>query len=117
MVIVATDAPVNERQLKRLAKRAAIGLGRTGTSIHNGSGDIIIAFSNGYTIPHSSDTEAHSYKLLRDDHPIMNKLFQAVVDSCSCSCSFSLCKTSYKSSVPEISANSTLVLYAALTSK
>ncbi len=81
MVIVATDAPVNERQLKRLAKRAAIGLGRTGTSIHNGSGDIIIAFSNGYTIPHSSDTEAHSYKLLRDDHPIMNKLFQAVVES------------------------------------
>ena len=55
MIIVATDAPVNERQLKRLAKRAAIGLGRTGTHIHNGSGDIIIAFSNGFTIPHTSE--------------------------------------------------------------
>ena len=55
MIIVATDAPVDARQLKRLAKRASIGLGRTGSLIHNGSGDIIIAFSNAYTIPHSSE--------------------------------------------------------------
>lgn len=81
MVIVATDAPVNERQLKRFAKRAAIGLGRTGTSIHNGSGDIIIAFSNGYTIPHSNEAMTDSYTLLRDDHPVMNELFQAVVEA------------------------------------
>ena len=81
MIIVATDAPVNDRQLKRFAKRAAIGLGRTGTSIHNGSGDIIIAFSNGYTIPHSSDEITNSYSLLRDDHPVMNELFQAVVEA------------------------------------
>lgn len=81
MIIVATDAPVNERQLKRFAKRAAIGLGRTGTSVHNGSGDIIIAFSNGYTIPHSNEEMTHSYTLLRDDHSIMNKLFQATVEA------------------------------------
>ena len=81
MVIVATDAPVNERQLKRFAKRAAIGLGRTGTSIHNGSGDIIIAFSNGYTIPHTNSDMTQSYQLLRDDHPIMNTLFQAVIEA------------------------------------
>lgn len=81
MIIVATDAPVNERQLKRFAKRAAIGLGRTGTSIHNGSGDIIIAFSNSYTIPHSNEEMTHAYTLLRDDHPVMNELFQAVVEA------------------------------------
>lgn len=81
MIIVATDAPVNNRQLKRFAKRAAIGLGRTGTSIHNGSGDIVIAFSNGYTIPHSSDNMTNSYELLRDDHPVMNDLFQGVVEA------------------------------------
>lgn len=81
MVIVATDAPVNERQLKRFAKRAAIGLGRTGTSIHNGSGDIIIAFSNGFTIPHASSNMTQSYQLLLDDHPVMNTLFQAVVEA------------------------------------
>ena len=81
MIIVATDAPINERQLKRLAKRAAIGLGRTGTHIHNGSGDIIIAFSNGFTIPHTSEVITMTYDLLRDDHPIMNDLFQAVIEA------------------------------------
>ncbi|MFJ7935026.1 P1 family peptidase [Sporosarcina sp. NPDC096371] len=81
MIIVATDAPVNERQLKRFAKRAAIGLGRAGTHIHNGSGDIIIAFSNGFTIPHTSNQMTIAYELLRDDHPIMNDLFQAVIEA------------------------------------
>lgn len=81
IIIVATDAPVNERQLKRFAKRSAIGLGRTGTSVHNGSGDIIIAFSNGYTIPHSADDMTISPALLRDEHPIMNDLFKAVVEA------------------------------------
>lgn len=81
MIIVGTNAPVNERQLKRFAKRAAIGLGRTGTSVHNGSGDIIIAFSNGYTIPHESADLAVTNAILRDDRPIMNDLFQAVVEA------------------------------------
>ena len=81
IIVVATDAPVNERQLKRLAKRAAIGLGRTGTNIHNGSGDIIIAFSNAFTIPHTSESMTMAYELLRDDHPIMNDLFQAVIEA------------------------------------
>lgn len=81
MIIVATDAPVNERQLKRLAKRAAIGLGRTGTAVHNGSGDVIIAFSNGYTIPHESDGLTRDNAILRDDHPVMNDLFQAAVEA------------------------------------
>lgn len=81
MIIVATNAPVNERQLKRFAKRASIGLGRTGTHIHNGSGDIIIAFSNGFTIPHESTQLTDVYELLRDDHPIMNDLFQAVIEA------------------------------------
>lgn len=81
MIIVATDAPVNERQLQRFAKRAAIGLGRTGTAVHNGSGDIIIAFSNGYTVPHDANTHIQAYSLLQDQHPIMNTLFQAVVEA------------------------------------
>lgn len=81
MIIVATNAPVNERQLKRFAKRAAIGLGRTGTHIHNGSGDIIIAFSNGILIPHISDDLTDTYKVVRDDHPVMAQLFQAVIEA------------------------------------
>ena len=44
MVVVATDAPLDSRNLERLAKRATIGLGRTGSPLHNGSGDYVIAF-------------------------------------------------------------------------
>jgi len=45
IVVVATDAPLIPTQLKRLAKRASLGLGRDGTFSGNGSGDIFIAFS------------------------------------------------------------------------
>ena len=45
MIVVATDAPVDARNLKRIAKRAILGLGRTGGIASNGSGDYVIAFS------------------------------------------------------------------------
>lgn len=45
MVVVATDAPLNTGSLERLAKRAMIGIGRTGSFVTNGSGDYVIAFS------------------------------------------------------------------------
>ena len=45
MIVVATDAPLDARDLKRLAARAIYGLARTGSSYHNGSGDFAIAFS------------------------------------------------------------------------
>jgi D-aminopeptidase len=45
MIVVATDAPVDARNLKRLAARAIMGLARTGSSGSNGSGDYVIAFS------------------------------------------------------------------------
>lgn len=81
IIVVATDAPVNERQLQRFAKRAAIGLGRTGTAVHNGSGDIIIAFSNSYTIPHRPEGQTEMVAIIQDQHPIINQLFQAVVEA------------------------------------
>lgn len=81
IIVVATNAPVDARQLKRLAKRASIGLGRTGTHIHNGSGDIIICFSNAYTIPHTSNSFTEEYSILRDDTDVMNNLFQAVIEA------------------------------------
>ena len=45
MIVVATDAPIDARDLKRLAARAVFGLARTGSSFSNGSGDFAIAFS------------------------------------------------------------------------
>ncbi|MEM6286101.1 MAG: P1 family peptidase [Bacteroidota bacterium] len=47
MIVVATDAPLDARRLRRLADRALVGLARTGASFTNGSGDYVIAFSNG----------------------------------------------------------------------
>lgn len=80
MIVIATDAPLYDRQLKRLAKRSALGLGRTGSNIANGSGDIAIAFSTATTCSHQTDAITETKEWLRDDHPIMNQLFQAVVE-------------------------------------
>jgi D-aminopeptidase len=45
MIVLATDAPLSDRSLRRLAARAILGVGRTGSSMDNGSGDYVIAFS------------------------------------------------------------------------
>lgn len=50
MIVVATDAPLDARNLERIAKRAIVGLGRTGSDMHNGSGDYVIAFSTATSV-------------------------------------------------------------------
>ncbi|WP_048601564.1 DmpA family aminopeptidase [Rubeoparvulum massiliense] len=55
IIVVATDAPVNERQLQRICKRAVIGITRMGSFIGNGSGDIVIGFSTAFRIPHYAE--------------------------------------------------------------
>src|SRR5699024_11196813 len=73
MIVLATDAPVNERQLHRIAKRCGIGLGRTGSNMANGSGDIVIAFTNNRTFPHHNESTIEEMPQLRDDHVVMNE--------------------------------------------
>ena len=73
MIVVATDAPLTSRNLKRLARRALAGLARTGSSMTNGSGDYVIAFS---TVPLDSDMSAT--KLRNDD---MSPLFHAAIEA------------------------------------
>lgn len=80
MMIVATDAPLYDRQLKRVAKRCAAGLGRTGSYMAHGSGDIAIAFSTANTYAHNSDSATDSMNFIRDEHPLMNQLFDATAD-------------------------------------
>ncbi|API91358.1 P1 family peptidase [Virgibacillus pantothenticus] len=80
MIILATDAPLQERQLQRLSKRCAAGLGRTGSHLDNGSGDIAFAFSTATTVSHTWKQITDTINFLRDDHPLMNQLFQAVVE-------------------------------------
>jgi D-aminopeptidase len=69
MMVVATDAPIDSRNLKRLAKRALLGIPRTGGYYSNSSGDYAIAFSTapGLRIPHSTRQTTQSMELLRND--------------------------------------------------
>ncbi len=77
-IVVATDAPLTSRQLTRLARRAVLGLARTGSYGHNGSGgDIILAFSTAQTVPTGKEVQAIGF--LPDD--ALNRLFIAAVDS------------------------------------
>jgi len=82
MIIVATDAPLTSRNLKRLATRAMFGLARTGGNGSNGSGEYVIAFSTAQSlrIPHnSSDNNFLSEQELRNDR--MTPLFEAVAEA------------------------------------
>lgn len=81
MMVIATDAPLYDRQLKRLAKRCAAGLGRTGSHIAHGSGDIVIAFSTANRFWHDSNAVIEHISFVRDSHAIMNRLFQAVIEA------------------------------------
>jgi D-aminopeptidase len=51
IIVIATDAPLLPHQLKRIARRAALGLGRMGSNSDNGSGDIFVAFSTANAVP------------------------------------------------------------------
>ncbi len=80
MIVVATDAPLSSRNLKRLAKRALLGLARTGSFMSNGSGDYVIAFSNAYRIPHQTpESRTQTVPELHND--VMSPLFLAVVEA------------------------------------
>lgn len=81
MIVVATDAPLDSRNLKRLAKRAIIGMGKTGGIASNGSGDYVIAFSTekNIRVPYNSDTMYYETKVLRNGY--MNSLFLATIEA------------------------------------
>jgi L-aminopeptidase/D-esterase-like protein len=79
IVVIATDAPLSSRQLERLARRAPLGLARTGTVSGNTSGDIIIAFSTANLIPQDGRASELDVKLLSTDH--VDPLFAAVVEA------------------------------------
>lgn len=82
MIIVATDAPVNERNLKRMAQRGMMGLAKTGGIASNGSGDYVIAFSTDpkNRISHQGNTlHLEENKYLRNDD--MSALFLATIEA------------------------------------
>lgn len=79
IIVIATDAPVSDRNLKRLASRGMMGLGRTGSSASNGSGDYIIAFSTNESVRRAFDAPRHTSTELANEE--MSAIFQAGVDA------------------------------------
>jgi D-aminopeptidase len=79
IVIIATDAPLDSRQLARLGKRAALGLARTGSTARHGSGDFMLAFSTGNIIPHYPAEPTFSVTQLADTH--LNPVLAATVEA------------------------------------
>ncbi len=77
IILIATDLPLTSRQLKRLCKRSVIGLGRLGSNVNNGSGDIAIAFSTANKI--GLDDDFISCKFLNDEK--INDCFRAVAEA------------------------------------
>ena len=78
MIVVATDAPLDARQLERLAVRAGVGLARTGATVSNGSGDYVIAFS---TAPEVRRAPGASPAGTLVGNDAMTPLFQAVAEA------------------------------------
>ncbi len=81
MIIVATDAPLTSRNLERLAKRAMLGLAKTGGIASNGSGDYVVAFSTAaeLRVSHNSAFPKYEVSELRNDD--VSPLFLAVIEA------------------------------------
>ena len=79
MMVIATDAPLSDRNLERVARRAVMGLSRTGSYASNGSGDYVIAFSTANSVRRSSASEIHELEDLPNGR--ISALFQATVEA------------------------------------
>ena len=79
IVVIATDAPVSSVQLGRIARRAGLGLARTGSTSGNSSGDLFIAFSTANVIPLGGSEKELNIRFLTTDH--VEPLFRATVEA------------------------------------
>lgn len=81
MIVLATDAPLDSRQLGRLCRRAAFGLARTGSTCHAGSGDFVVAFSTAYFIPERPSGLLVTRPLFANEQGVVGALGLAVIES------------------------------------
>ena len=81
MMVIATDAPVRAHGLRRIARRAMLGLARTGATSSDGSGDYVIAFSTAAELRSSFESRqpTESAEILRNDR--LSPLFQATIEA------------------------------------
>ncbi len=81
MIIIATDAPLSDRNLKRLASRGLTGLARTGASMSNGSGDYVIAFSTAEDVRRTAERRNKVWAYPEVPNEMMSPLFEAAIES------------------------------------
>jgi D-aminopeptidase len=79
IAVIATDAPLITHQLNRLAKRAALGIGRVGSSAMHGSGEIVLAFSTANQVPRETRKMVYRMKILLDQR--LDPLYEAVIEA------------------------------------
>jgi len=92
MMVVATDAPLTARQLTRVAKRAGLGLARTGTQGGHQSGDFVIAFSTANRLVADAGDLTRSIEVLAETGEALNPLFLATVEATEEAILNALCK-------------------------
>ncbi len=81
MIVLATDAPLSDRNLKRLARRSLAGLARTGASMSNGSGDYAIAFSTAEEVRRSPERRRSVWPYPELSNDRISPLFQSAIES------------------------------------
>jgi len=79
IIILATDVALSERQLKRVAKRATVGLSRTGSFIGSGSGEVVLAFTTKNSVSHYKSEEIENISRTHEDD--LDTLFRAAAES------------------------------------
>jgi D-aminopeptidase len=81
IVVVATDAPLSDRNLERLAHRGLLGIARTGSPMTNGSGEYAIAFSTNLDVRRTPERRAHPSPIVDLPNESMSPLFEAAVEA------------------------------------
>ncbi|MFJ8824079.1 P1 family peptidase [Streptomyces sp. NPDC102467] len=81
VVLVATDAPADARQLRRIARRTTVGLARTGGIVQHGSGEYALAWSTTQRVPHSPSGPVRRATALAEDGPLLDLFFRAAADA------------------------------------
>jgi D-aminopeptidase len=80
-VVIATDAPISDRNLKRLAHRGLLGIARTGSPMTNGSGEYAIAFSTNADVRRTPERRANARPIVDLPNEQMSPLFEAAVEA------------------------------------
>src|SRR6185312_16445299 len=81
IVVIATDAPLSDRNLERLARRGLLGIVRTGSPMTNGSGEYAIAFSTNPEVRRTPERRAHPSPILDLPNDQVSPLFEAAVEA------------------------------------